>query len=147
MKNLSFTKGNAIPNKVKINFDMLRPLMLHGVARHVDDADVVAVDHRGTRRGGDGARQGAVGAKRIRRQRSPPPCTLPRRWTARRSPVASTTMLEGWSPDRRSNPRWNGVCQDILPSRRRSRRQARCRCRDGSEAPDVSCHGDTEGCA
>jgi hypothetical protein len=34
--------NNTLTNKVKIDLDMLCPLMLDGVGREVDDADVVA---------------------------------------------------------------------------------------------------------
>jgi hypothetical protein len=37
--------NNMLTNKVKIDLDMLHPLMLDGVGREVDDADVVAVNH------------------------------------------------------------------------------------------------------
>ncbi len=36
--------GNAFPDEVEVDLDMLRTLVLNGVGEEVDDADVVAVD-------------------------------------------------------------------------------------------------------
>jgi hypothetical protein len=46
MKNLGLSKCDAIPDEVQVNLDVLRPLMMDRVRRHVHGADVVAVDHR-----------------------------------------------------------------------------------------------------
>jgi hypothetical protein len=39
--------GNALPNKVEINLDMIGVLVLDGVGGEVDGADVVTVDQSG----------------------------------------------------------------------------------------------------
>lgn len=44
MKNADVTGGNALPNEVQIDLDVLGALMLDGVGGHVDGADVVTVD-------------------------------------------------------------------------------------------------------
>jgi hypothetical protein len=46
MENLYMSKSNLITDKVEINLNMLRALMLDGVAGHVDGADVVTENHR-----------------------------------------------------------------------------------------------------
>jgi hypothetical protein len=43
--------GNALTDKVKINLNMLDALVLNGVGREVDGADVVAVEQSGPRQG------------------------------------------------------------------------------------------------
>lgn len=52
MKNLDVTKGDPFTNEVKVNLNVLSALVLNGVARHVDDADVVTVNHCSTAQGG-----------------------------------------------------------------------------------------------
>uniref|UniRef100_A0A0A8XSD0 Uncharacterized protein n=1 Tax=Arundo donax TaxID=35708 RepID=A0A0A8XSD0_ARUDO len=44
MQDANITKSYSLPNKVKINLNMLGSLVLNRIGRHVDDADVVAVD-------------------------------------------------------------------------------------------------------
>jgi hypothetical protein len=46
VKNLYMAKSNLIADKMEINLNMLRALMLYWVAGHVDGADVVAENHR-----------------------------------------------------------------------------------------------------
>ena len=46
MKNTNITKSNPLAHKVKINLDVLGPLMLNMVGGHVDHTDVVTVDQR-----------------------------------------------------------------------------------------------------
>jgi hypothetical protein len=48
VKNPHGTHGYLLTNEVKIDLDVLRPLMLNRVGRHVDHADVVAVDKGST---------------------------------------------------------------------------------------------------
>jgi len=43
MKNAN-SCSNTLPNKVKINLNMFGALMLYGIGRHVDDADIVTVN-------------------------------------------------------------------------------------------------------
>jgi hypothetical protein len=50
MKNPSMTKGNLLPNKVEINLNMLRSLMLHWVAGEIHSTDVITIDHCGSAR-------------------------------------------------------------------------------------------------
>ena len=45
MKDPDLAQCNALPYKVEIDLNVLRTLVLHWVAGHVDGADVVAVDH------------------------------------------------------------------------------------------------------
>jgi hypothetical protein len=47
MKNSSLSESNPIADKMKINLDMLGPLMLNGVVGEVHGADVVAVHDGG----------------------------------------------------------------------------------------------------
>jgi hypothetical protein len=44
MHDANITDGNAFPNEVEIDLDMLHTLVLNGVGGEVDDADVVIVD-------------------------------------------------------------------------------------------------------
>jgi len=44
MKNANSSYNNTLPNKVKINLNMFGALMLYGIGRHVDNADIVAVN-------------------------------------------------------------------------------------------------------
>jgi len=44
MKNVDISCSNTLPNKVEINLDVLGALMLNGVGRHVDSADIIAVN-------------------------------------------------------------------------------------------------------
>jgi hypothetical protein len=48
MKHTNITNSNTLPNKVEIYLDMLGALMLDGVGRHVDGADVVTIDQGGS---------------------------------------------------------------------------------------------------
>jgi len=43
VKDAHITEGDTLPNEVKIDLQMLGVLMLNGVRRHVDGADVVAI--------------------------------------------------------------------------------------------------------
>ncbi|GKB97862.1 serine/threonine-protein kinase STY17-like protein [Tanacetum coccineum] len=38
------TDSNKIPNKVNVNLDMLRALMLHGIRREIDGTHIVTID-------------------------------------------------------------------------------------------------------
>jgi hypothetical protein len=51
MKDTNITNNNTLPNKVKINHNVLGALMLNGVGGHVDDADVVTIDQGGSSQG------------------------------------------------------------------------------------------------
>ena len=51
MKNPNLAKGDSLPNKMEINLNMLRPLMLHWVAGEIYSIDIVAIDQGGTVRG------------------------------------------------------------------------------------------------
>ena len=44
MKDADNSFSNTLPNKMKINLNMFGALMLYGVGRHVDGADIVAVN-------------------------------------------------------------------------------------------------------
>jgi hypothetical protein len=44
-------EGDLLSNKMEINLNMLRPLMLHGIAGEIYSADIVALDQGGTTRG------------------------------------------------------------------------------------------------
>jgi hypothetical protein len=50
MKNSNVTKGNLLSNKMEVDLNMLRPLMLHRIAGEVDSTDVVAIDQSSTAR-------------------------------------------------------------------------------------------------
>ena len=47
MKNSHSASRNHVPDKVKINLDMLGALMLHRVSREIHSTDVVEVDNGG----------------------------------------------------------------------------------------------------
>ena len=51
MQNTDITKINALPNEVKINLNVFGMLMLNWVGGHVNCADVVTIDQRGTAQG------------------------------------------------------------------------------------------------
>jgi hypothetical protein len=55
MKNSNVTKGNLLSNKMEVDLNMLRPLMLHRIAGEIDGTEVIAIDQSSTRRGGAGA--------------------------------------------------------------------------------------------
>jgi hypothetical protein len=44
VQDTDITDGHAFPHKVEVDLEMLRALVLNGVGREVDGADVVAVD-------------------------------------------------------------------------------------------------------
>jgi hypothetical protein len=44
MQDVSFSQSDAVTDKVEVNFDVLRSLMLNRVGGHVGSADVVAID-------------------------------------------------------------------------------------------------------
>jgi hypothetical protein len=46
MQHASLAHGNTIANKVKIDLDVLGALVLDGVRRHVDNANIVAKHNR-----------------------------------------------------------------------------------------------------
>jgi hypothetical protein len=47
VKDADSSKGHSFSNEVKINLNVLGTLMLNGVRRHVDGADVVTIDQGG----------------------------------------------------------------------------------------------------
>jgi hypothetical protein len=51
MKDTNITNSNTLPNKVKINLNVLGVLMLNGVGGHVDSTDVVTIDQSGLSQG------------------------------------------------------------------------------------------------
>jgi len=50
MKNSNFSKGDSLPNKMEINLNMLRTLMLDWVGGEVDNTNVITIDQRGSAR-------------------------------------------------------------------------------------------------
>jgi len=48
MENSNVTKGNLLSNKMEIDLNMLRPLMLHRIAGEIDSTNVVTVDQSST---------------------------------------------------------------------------------------------------
>jgi hypothetical protein len=44
VQDADITNSNAFPNKIEVDLDMLRTLVLNGVGGKVDGADVVTVD-------------------------------------------------------------------------------------------------------
>jgi hypothetical protein len=44
MQDTDITDGNAFPDEVEVDLDMLCMLVLNGVGGEVDDADVITVD-------------------------------------------------------------------------------------------------------
>ena len=48
MENPNLTEGNTLPNKVEINLNVLRALMLDRIGGEVDSIDVVAINRGGT---------------------------------------------------------------------------------------------------
>jgi hypothetical protein len=52
VQDTDITDGNAFPDEVDVNLDMLGALMLNEVDGEVDDADVVAVDESALRQWG-----------------------------------------------------------------------------------------------
>jgi hypothetical protein len=51
MKNSNVTEGNLLSNKMEVDLNMLRPLMLHRIAGEIDSTDVVTIDQSSTVRG------------------------------------------------------------------------------------------------
>jgi hypothetical protein len=47
MENPNLTKGHLFADEVNVNLDVLRSLVVDGVGRHVDGADVVAEGNGG----------------------------------------------------------------------------------------------------
>jgi hypothetical protein len=47
MKNSNVPKRHTISNEVKVDLDVLGPLMLNRIRGHIYSADVVAEDNRG----------------------------------------------------------------------------------------------------
>jgi hypothetical protein len=47
MENPNLTKGHLFANEVNVDLDVLRSLVVDGVGRHVDGADIVAEDNGG----------------------------------------------------------------------------------------------------
>lgn len=45
MKNMDFTKGNLLMNKVNVYLFVPRAMVLNGVRRHVDGTAIVAINH------------------------------------------------------------------------------------------------------
>ena len=50
MKNPNLAKGDSLPNKMEINLNMLRALMLDWVGGEVDNTNVITIDQRGSAR-------------------------------------------------------------------------------------------------
>jgi hypothetical protein len=50
MENSNVTEGNLLSNKMEIDLNVLRPLMLHRIAGEIYSTDVVTIDHGGTAR-------------------------------------------------------------------------------------------------
>jgi hypothetical protein len=48
MEDTDVSEGHPIPNKVQVNLNVLDPLMLDEVRRHIDCIDVVVVNQSGT---------------------------------------------------------------------------------------------------
>jgi hypothetical protein len=48
MKHTNNTNSNTLPNKVEVYLDMIDALMLNGIGRHVDGADVVTINQGGS---------------------------------------------------------------------------------------------------
>ena len=95
MHDKDITKSNALPNKVKIDLDVLGALMLDGVAGHVDRADVVAIDQRSALGEAHGA-QGEVGAAMgLRQHHLPQRGTQLQHWIWTLCSAASTTRRPG----------------------------------------------------
>jgi hypothetical protein len=46
MKNSNITNGDTFPQKVKVNLDVLRAMMLDRIDGEVNGTDIVAVDQR-----------------------------------------------------------------------------------------------------
>ena len=51
MKDPHSASRNHVPDKVKINLDMLGALMLHRVSREIHSTDIVAIDNGGMSQG------------------------------------------------------------------------------------------------
>jgi hypothetical protein len=51
MKNSNVTEGNLLSNKVEIDLNVLRPLMLHWITGEIDSTDIIAIDQSSTARG------------------------------------------------------------------------------------------------
>jgi hypothetical protein len=47
MENSNLTKGHLFADEVNVDLDVLRSLVVDGVGRHVDGADIVAEDNSG----------------------------------------------------------------------------------------------------
>jgi hypothetical protein len=50
MENPNVTEGDLLSNKMEINLNMLRPLMLHWIAGEIYSTDIVTVYQGGTAR-------------------------------------------------------------------------------------------------
>ena len=50
MKNPNMAEGDSLPNKMEINLNMLRTLMLDWVGGEVDNTNVITIDQRGSAR-------------------------------------------------------------------------------------------------
>jgi hypothetical protein len=50
MKNSNMTKSNLLSNKMEIDLNVLRPLMLHRITGEVDSTDVITIDQSSTAR-------------------------------------------------------------------------------------------------
>jgi hypothetical protein len=50
MKDSNVTEGDLLSNKVEIDLNMLRPLMLHWIAGEIYSTNVVTIDQGGTAR-------------------------------------------------------------------------------------------------
>jgi hypothetical protein len=86
LENANITDGDALADKVKVEFHVLRVLMLHMVGE-VDHANIVAADKGGALEG-LWSSEGASGAKMPRSHRWPQRDTRPQRWSGRRHAFA-----------------------------------------------------------
>jgi hypothetical protein len=50
MKNSNMTEGDLLSNKMEIDLNMLRPLMLHRIVGEIYSTDIVTIDQGGTAR-------------------------------------------------------------------------------------------------
>jgi hypothetical protein len=51
MENSNVTKGNLLSNKMEVDLNVLRPLMLHRITGEINSTDVVTIDQSSTARG------------------------------------------------------------------------------------------------
>jgi hypothetical protein len=119
MEDANISTGDPLADKVKIDLDMLRALVLDGVGGEVDGADVVAEN------------EGAPGQRTVEllEQLTKPGRlshvvrhtrgTRPRHWSGIQPAGASMTRRRDCPRGTRHNPRWTCACLDSPPSRHR----------------------------